>query len=361
MPITRSPIIFHQFDQQAVMIRSQYKGFHCKVWSYWLMLLMALINSSCIHTYPSSDEEAVDPTEISVNLVFQFAEEWENIEHAVQPLPEASVATSRSETWPRRLWVVLTNSSGHRETISQRIESDEIIDGSYSLNVTLQAEFYTIAAWSDYLNPETSAPLGYDISRPDLIRELKAHGEETESRMCLSTNDVLDLSPFAGEWNQTAEHTLILATPMARFCLIADDYSDFLEHTEEARRQGEKYYIELKYNTDIPGGFSVYDCQAMDPVSGCGFSSQLPIITMPGAKVPIASDWLFNPEESYTHTVTLTVFNSAKVTVSQARGISFPVERGKLTIVTGNFLTSFITGGVQIDNIWAGEINIEIE
>ncbi len=346
----------HPCQRQKDIIHILYtKGLAC------LLVLTTLMHVGCTHTYPSSSEEPVNPTNISADLVFQFSEKWEYIESAVMPESELTTPPSRSETWPRRLWVELKSNSGRAETLLRKIGPDELTEGSYRLNVSLRPERYTVTAWSDYLDPETSEPLGYNITQPNLIRELRAHGDETESRMCLCANDVLDLSALAGKWDQTTVHSILLEIPVARFRLIADDYSDFLDHTEEARKQGEKYYVELIYDSEIPGGFSIYDSQAMDPVSGCSFSYQLPIITMPGVPVPCASDWLFTPVERYTHTVTLNVYNSAKIMVSQTKGISFPVERGKLTTVTGNFLTGFITGGIQVDNLWSDEISIKIE
>lgn len=324
-----------------------------------LILLTSIFLTGCIHTYPTP-EESIDPTEISVELTIEFADEWSSIQTTLSD--NASDAT-RAENWPLRLYIEIEGHSGVSNHLTRVIESQEIVEGHYNFTLPfkLKAEEYTIAVWVDYLNPDTSEPLGYDISQPYLIKELLPRGEETEKRMCLTTTTKFDLSHLAGQWETTDKINLTLTSPMTRFRLVANDYEDFMAQTEEARKHGEKYYITLRYDSDIPGSFNLPEGLAMDPLSGCEFTTPLIALTIPGIEMAIASDWLFNPPTRHTHTMTVSVFNSAKAIVAQTTDISFPTERGKVTTITGKLLTNFITGGIQINNIWAGEIIIELE
>lgn len=322
-------------------------------------LLTAILLTGCIHTYPTP-EESIDPTEVNVELTVEFAEEWSDIHTS---LTEDDSDATRAENWPRRLYIEITGSNGTKEKVTRVVEPQEIAEGFYTFTLPfkLKAEDYTISAWSDYLEPETLKPLGYDILRPEVIRALLSHGEESQKRLCLTATDRLDLRHLAGKW-ETTEHTnLTLSPPVSRFRLVATDYEDFMAQTEQARRQGEKYYVTLTYDSDIPTAFSMSDNTAMDPTSGIEFTSPILLITIPGIEMSIASDWLFSPPGQCTHTVSISIFNSAKAVVSQTVGIRIPTERGKITTVSGKFLTNFITGGIQIDNIWAGEIIIELD
>lgn len=307
--------------------------------------------SSCIHTYPDP-ESSVDPTEISLNLELKFNDEWGQLS-----------VDSRSSVPERRLLIEIRGSGTPTEKINRVISEDEIINGIYKLELTskFKAQKYKLAIWMDYIHPDTSEPLGYDISDTDLITELHKRGEETDERICLTAIEEIDLSPLEGKWEAEETIALTLSSPMTRFRLVAADYAEFLLQTEEARRRGEKYYVTVRYDDEIPGGFSLSDGLAMMPVEGGEFSTPLPILTIPGIEMCVASDWLFAPPSPYIHTVTLTVFNSAKAMVSQTPAISVPTERGKITTVAGKLLTNFISGGIQIDNIWAGEIIIEID
>ncbi len=331
----------------------------CRIAIICLISLILLLLTGCIHTYPTP-EEAINPTEIDVELTVKFAEDWTDI-HAL--FSENTSEATRAENWPRRLYMELTGNDGKKESITRVIEPQEILGGVYTFTLPfkLKAQEYEIALWSDYLDPETLQPMGYDISHPDLIRELLPRGEETQRRMCLTAADKLDLTHLAGEWNATEKVNLTLTLPIARFRLVATDYEEFMAHTEQNRKHGEKYYVSLSYDSEIPGGFSMLEGAAMDPVSGANFSTPLLALTIPGIEMSIASDWLFNPSARHTHTVSVSILNSAKAIVSQTVGINIPTERGKITTVSGKFLTNFITGGIQIDNIWAGEIIIEIE
>lgn len=332
---------------------------------------ITILLSGCIHTYPTP-EEAIDPTEIDVTLSLHFADIWLDklveVPHrdTKNPSPNADdtgAEISRAENLPRRLYVELNGSDGMREQITRFITPEELTDGKYTLPLPfkLKAREYTIAAWTDYLHPGTLEPLAYDISTPYLVREILPRGTETDSRTALTAKGSCDLRHLAGKWGSTKEIEMTLTSPLCRVVLIADDYAAFMDYTKEARRKGEKYYIYVNYESDIPGAFSITDGEAMDPVSDVQFSSTLLLTNIPTQSMTIASDWLFNPPQAHSHTVTIKVLNTAKALVSQISGLTFPTEQGKITTVRGDFLTNFITGGIQIDNIWAGEIIIEID
>lgn len=318
--------------------------------------------TGCIHTYPSP-EGAIDPTEIEATLLLRFDEEWAGKDFIFQETKGYQFShDTRADRWPRRIYAEIKESSGKRHSFSTVAMPEEIVEGSYRLELPfkLKADSYIATLWADCLDPTTLQPLGYDISNTSLIKELAQRGEESDRRTCVTAIQEIDLRHLAGEWDSKVEQEITLTTPMARFRLIADDYQEFLQETEEVRRRGEKYQVTVEYNSEIPGGFSLLDGEAMDPVNGRSFSSPLTILTFPGIEMSIGSDWLFNPPGEYMHTVTVTVFNSAKAIVSQTPGITFPMQRGHITTVKGKMLTNFIKGGIQIDNIWAGEIIIEI-
>ncbi len=332
--------------------------------------MLLLLSGGCIHTYPKPDQ-TTDPTEISVDLLLGFSDEWGEIQSAVdrslrskqqgEPGSEAQVA-NRSDEWVRRVYVSLRAKNGTTTSFSTTLSESDLSDGRYriSLPSKLKADKYYVAVWADYLHPTTFAPLAYDISNPLLIRQLLPRGEETDARACFTATGEFDLTPLSGQWDASEEVALTLFSPMARLRLVAADYSDFLTHTAEARRRGEHYYVVVSYDSEIAGGFSLPDGMAMDPVERAAFTLDLPIITLPGIEMCIGSDWLFSPPMPYDYTVTVTVFNSAKVMVSQTAGINFSAERGKITNVRGRLLTNFVSGGITVDNLWDGVIVIEI-
>lgn len=327
----------------------------------WCALIFSLfIAGGCIHTYPEAASPS-DPTEISVDLLLEFSDEWGALKESAGSDNNSSGA-NRSEEWVKRLYISLRNKNGAVSAFTTTVTPDKISDGVCRVSIPspLKAEAYSVAVWADYLHPSSLEPLAYDISNPALIRELLPRGEETDARNCFIAFKEFDLTPFSGKWNVSQEVSVTLSSPMTRIRLVATDYADFLSHTADARLHNEHYYVAVNYDSDIPGAFSLTEGKAMDPKAGSRFSAELPEIIMPGVEMCIGSDWLFSSPGRHEYTLSVSVFNSAQVIVSQTSGIKATAERGKITTVAGKLLTNFISGGITVDNIWDGVIEIEI-
>ena len=76
-------------------------------------------------------------------------------------------------------------------------------------------------------------------------------------------------------------------------------------------------------------------------------------------ELKIAEGFLFCDNDSET-SIQLSVLNSALVTVSRTEYFTFPIKRGYITTVRGDFLTHSLNGIFTVDHIWGGEIIIEI-
>lgn len=334
-----------------------------------LVIVAAVAMMSCIHTYPSP-EGGEDPTEIAVELSVRLEADWENFGVTVADEDifrskdnNPSTRSAMQESWSVRIITVITDKNGRTSTRTRFFEHEEISEDRIVIPLAndLHANIYHIAVWADYLDKVTHEPLGYDTGRFPLANEIVRRGTESERRMCLYGSAEVDLSKYKGSWNVVHRSEITLSPPVTRFRLIAEDYEEFLDFTEEARNHNESYFITVTYESEVPLSFNITEGYPMDPEEGCGFTLPFPIINIPGLEMAIASDWLFCPSYPVRHTVSLTVYNSAKVAVAHVADIRFPVEAGKLTTVRGKFLTNFITGGIHIDNIWGGEIIIELE
>lgn len=100
----------------------------------------------------------------------------------------------------------------------------------------------------------------------------------------------------------------------------------------------------------------------MQPTDNISFSKDLDIITVPGIEMVIASDWIFTPENPVSHSLTVTLTDSSGNPVVITKIDSFPLEQGKITTISGNFLTRKSgSGGISINDKWEGEIDIIID
>lgn len=322
-----------------------------------ILITACLLLSGCIHTYPEPGRQE-DPTLASVTIKIKPAYSWGNIfiTHSDENQPPSKSPRDPSK---RIILEVVREGSvmAHLEKVIAP-DDEEYESGEASFNLKIPPDDYKLAVWCDLLEPGSSKPFGYDASKLSDIRMLLKHGDSGDGHECLSY--LGDLRLKATTIDETIEIPINPTPPVGRFRIVADDYSDFLKQNEEAISMGATYYVEATYQSAIPGAFSVIEDSPMRPTDNVTFSRPLEIITIPGIEMGIASDWLFVSEGSDTHTVSLTLFNSAKAVVSKTVKITFQLERGKVTTIHGNFLSNYISGDFVIDNIWEGEEDIEL-
>jgi hypothetical protein len=72
-------------------------------------------------------------------------------------------------------------------------------------------------------------------------------------------------------------------------------------------------------------------------------------------------DYIFVNGTETTLAISVAVFNKDGVEISSTNAINVPIVRSKLTLVTGDFLTSKSSGGVNIQYEYNGEYNVEIQ
>lgn len=75
----------------------------------------------------------------------------------------------------------------------------------------------------------------------------------------------------------------------------------------------------------------------------------------------IGFDWLFADDNVSDVSLTITMFDQYLVPVSRVSGIVVPLQKGRLTTVTGDFLTNEVGGSISIDTEWDGTIDIDAD
>ena len=274
---------------------------------------------------------------------------------------------------PRRMTVAATDYTGHVSTGSFTVYQEEIKASTFTLTLPglFHADKYRLDIWMDYLNPTTEEPMGFDISQLSLIKPLMKQGEESDYRQATVYHVEIDLSNLAptevsrptdsSDPYRTATTYVSPRTAMGRFKLVATDYTEFLQYTEEARRRGERYYVTVDYLSPLPGAFDLYTDAAVMPLDNLSYTSELTIIDMQGMNMPITSDWVFTDADSDLElTLRVSLYNSAQMLMARTDNVTFSVARGKITTVSGAFLTKLITGGLQIDTRWDDEEFIDL-
>lgn len=325
-----------------------------------VMAAIILLTGGCIHTYPNEELDpdkptGIDPTDLHLQLIVNVADTW--------------VLLSS----PRRVTIAATDHSGHVSTGTFTVYHDEIKASTFTLALPglFHADKYRLDIWIDYLNPSAEQPMGYDISSLSLIKPLMMQGEESDYRQASVYHGEINLNDLpataitshgdTSDPYRTATLHIPMHTAMGRFRLVATDYTEFLQYTEEARRRGERYNVTVDYLSPLPGAFNLYTDAAVMPLDNISCTSELTIIDMPGINMPVASDWIFtDPDSALELTLRVSLYNSSQVLMARTDNVAFNVERGKVTTVSGAFLTKLITGGLQIDTRWDDEEFIDL-
>jgi hypothetical protein len=325
-----------------------------------LPALTGCLMSGCIHTYPHG--EGIDPQNTKVSLSIILENEWQTLPYDM-PLLSQPEDGSRAVGMPDyRILIQIVQDGAVAKQHQLTIPYDEVKDNVISLPdiFTLDSRPCEIAVWCDYLNPDTGDALAYDISLPSQISSTMQRGID------LYTQDALagyaSYSPMTdGHRGDGATTLKVHATPVqGRLKLIAGDYEAFMEQTRQAREKGERYTVSVSYDSELPMAYNLPQRALMAPAAGESFSTPFVTLYAPDDVHQIASDRIFSTPSPITHTLTVSVLNSAKVVVSRTPPIEVPVASGKVTTVSGPLLTWAVSGGFTIDTEWEGEIIIEI-
>lgn len=320
-----------------------------------IAILIALTLQGCIHTYPEGNGD--DPTEVKVALELDLGKEW--TEQKIFYGEE-----SRSAQSPLlRTTVSISGKDGKASRFEKIVSQDEIGNGVLLLPLPapLHAQVYNINVWCDYVDPISQSPLGYDLTSLSDIKPLYNNGLFLSYHDCRHYNGTIDLSMHKGEWDVKKVIPIGMQFPTGAFRIVAEDYTDFLQLFSSDFINGEEFTVVMEYESDLPSAFNLTEDVPTRPTADVKFSRILDYIIFPVEELEIAADRLFVTAEPMKISMCITLFNSAKAIVARTEGVTFPIERGKITTVSGKFLTNFISGGLTIDSRWDGEITIDIE
>ncbi len=313
-------------------------------------LLILCLLSGCIHTYPDADAE--DPTLVDVRLRLKFPESWDKISHI--PARGSKLAAD-----PDLRIVVSMSASGkniglHKTFIDRDALKEDI---SITLPFQVRNQEHILNVWVDYSDTEADQGRCYDISNLSSISYIHPHGERKAFDDCFTATCKWRPDESA---NRTSTE-VILQRPNARFRLVAQDYSRFIQIHDKEIRRGESYFVKISYKTPVHRKYDLLEDLPVEPLNDISFSSPLEILTIEGVEVELASDLLFVTSEQSTVMIDLTVLNSALMPVASISGIEIPLERGKITTITGKLLTNLLSTGITIDNEWGEEVEIIID
>lgn len=322
-----------------------------------LLAPLLLICQSCIHEYPHfipAGLEGEKPSSVGTSIVVNYNLSWENIIHKVELYSKSGISS------PHR-FIIEVRDNGRTVCRDEFYLSDNQFSTGrfeHKLSTILEARNYDIGVWYDRLDEEGKPVfLADDIQKISLTNFTTT---DSEIHRCAYSTETLDLQGYNGsDKTVMVEKEITLQHPGARFEIIATDVQEFITLQKEALNQGDKYTIYLNLANRSHGGFDVmagnYRMMEED-LELCG-RMRLPYDEYDELK--IAEGFLFCSEEDAAN-MQIRVENSALLTVSKTEYFSFPIRRGYITTVRGNFLTHSMNGMFNIDTLWEDDIIMEL-
>ena len=329
---------------------------------WFISLIVLLVTQSCIHDYPfpvrGSHEKGENPTLLTAEIEVSYNLSWENIIHQVE-LSNYTNTKARREYPHRFVFEVIKDGEMvcHDEEF---LTSEEFSLGelNHKLSAHLEPALYQVAVWYDFEDengkfPYTAESL-YEVSLSNFSTT------DAEALQCAYATDFLDLSEVEFTDKEiTVKKDMELLHPGARFEIIATDIQQFITDNKASLNQGDSFTVYLTFTSATPMGMNLYSQKLLYCENPLELSGRMRLPFAQYDELKIAEGFIFcNDEEEVS--LKLCVKSSSLITVSQTDYFCFPIKRGHITTIYGDLLTNPIDGVFSIDNIWEGEIVIEI-
>lgn len=342
-----------------------------KYYIRFIALVLATFLSGCVHDFPVTTpdgEDGIDPTLVEVNTEVTLDLELVPLEIITQKNARPGTTKSRvgEQTDYRRRFIIEAWHEGKPEsrqvTVMDTAE-EENGDAKITLpiHLKLHALDYTLAVWTDYVAAGTTDDLYYDTDNLQQIACRDPYTGSTPYRDCLYGTAALDLRQYRDEWNAKVQVKVDMVRPLAKYELIATDVKDFLRKIKKQRAEGGTFTITFSYGFYLPTAFNILSGKPEDSRTGIAYTTPLTVPADGQEECTIGTDFVFvNGTESFV-SLSMEIRDGDSNVVSRTTGLEVPYRRGHLTTVRARFLTNEMQGGVDIDDEFEGNIDVDLD
>lgn len=321
-----------------------------KLWAG--LLAFALTFTACtLHEEPeltADGELGVDPTlvdvELTLNLDLNLPEQADET--------QTSVKVGANADYLHRF---IVEAYLNRQPVAREVIVENITDRtrlSLPVNMKLHARPYQIVVWKDYVDAETpEEDLHWNTqSLVPVIPNRASHTGNTEYKDVFVGTTSLDLSAYADQWGAVVEQDVALQRPMARYELRATDVDKFLQRIADGEVSGDRFTARIKYSGYLSAGYNVLDDVPKHSLMYMQYNTSFELPEEGTDELRVGFDYVFvSNEGSATIPMEVEIVDAENVTIANSV-INVPVERGKNTVWTGEFLTGDDQGGQGGDN-----------
>ena len=321
------------------------------VYAISLLIIMTFF-SGCIHEYPKG--EVIIPDDIEFGIELDLDLEWK------QYATQLDLKSRASYDSPHRIIIEVEKGSDVLGRDIIYLSDEDFSEGTvtHKLSFNLKPTEYKIGIWYDYCR-EWEEETYYNAADLSNVSQIQNVIKWDTKMHCGYASEYIDLRKYNGQPNVRLLKKMELKHPGARFELVATDVTDFLAYQDPLIQLGETYTITLEFSQIVPATFNVFEGYAIEGADRSLTDGPLTIPFGRYEQLSIASGFIFCDEEM-TIEMRIAVHNSARVPIIQSQWFDFKIRPGTLTRVFAQFLSERVESTFIIDNIWAGEIFIDI-
>lgn len=245
---------------------------------------------------------------------------------------------------------------GKEETFSEEFTftGDLLDDFDNQLVVGVPEGDYNIMVWADLIEDGAGAPF-YDVADFGEIRLVGEHRGSTDYRDALCGSAFVSVS---ADTTSSAIPVLDidLQRPLARYELIAEDFTDFINANPSA--DIDDYTAVIQYVGFMPNAFSMYTDRPVDSATGVSFRSDIAVVSDTEAR--IGFDYVFVNNKESAVTIRVGILDPEGELISMTAPVKVPLNRGDNTVLRGRYMTKKPSGGIGVDPDYEGDHNLNL-
>lgn len=320
--------------------------------SFLLLLLVCGLCTGCVHEYP--EDGGISPTTVNVSLKLS----------ATDPFTAVTRAADGDKVYIHYVVEVYKNEFEGAPVVRKEVtvEKNAVGTSQAVINLPLHAARYKVVAWASAV-PNADGTGG--LFATDNLKAIRLEGAymgNTRRKECYDGRMDIDLSGAIANGKTTLSQTL--TTPMAGVEVVSTDLKDLAQVRLDMLKQQQlpngwwkDYSIGWTYDMYFPTEYNALIGQPVKVATGVGFKSNIyPLNT---GEASLGYDFMFVNGQTANQYFTLTLYGANGATLNTYEGINAPLERGKLTVMRGKFLTKNHSSGTGIDPGFDGNINID--
>lgn len=331
-----------------------------KSFVYLAAIVMMFATTSCDTVLQYPDGEGIDPTLIKTRV--ELAVDFTPIN---DPLL-ASYAEARAGDFDVRYQVAIYAVSGAQagKMVERKVWTSNVLEAgptTVTTDVDLHAERYEIYAWIDFVPSGTTDDYYYITTDPRKVFLADPNVCGLDTRDAFSGKTQTDLTQYRDV--KFAEVTIPVAMerPFGKFKIVTTDVKKFLEsykplgtYTDIVPAQ-----TKLKYTCYFPTAYNLDTRYAHNEEFKLGVDHIAEVTEQEDNKATLSYNYVFICNDDTYVMADIEVWNKEGEHLITTRNIKIPIQRNRLTIVQGEFLTKdFGTGGTGIDDSFDDEFVI---